>query len=88
MAAGLYAKLRRGRTDGWPGEVALKVAIDAGKCAAHGRCHYLYPEIFVAGPDGKGLVAEGRADVAPDDEIDVEAAANACPTGAILISYD
>ena len=60
----------------------MRVTVDEGTCQHHGQCMIECPQVFnLVGPD------ELRYDPHPDDSLrdDVEAAADACPTGSITI---
>jgi ferredoxin len=60
----------------------MRVVVDEGTCQHHGQCMIECPEVFQ-------LVSSERLEcVAEPDEAlrdDVEAAADACPTGSITV---
>ncbi len=64
----------------------MKVCIDKSRCTSQKRCFNAYPDLFEEDAEGKGQV---RIDVnlSEEDEVDAEASANACPSGAITIEY-
>ena len=61
------------------------IAIDAVKCAGHGRCYAVAPGLL--SDDDEGFVAErGRSWELTADQVDAaRAAADACPEGAIAV---
>jgi ferredoxin len=62
----------------------VRAAVDADRCAGHGVCVGLCPEVFDLADDGYAFV---RLDeVPPDAEQAAQAAADQCPTGAISIA--
>lgn len=65
----------------------MKIYIDESKCQAHKRCFNLQPHLFEEGADEKGQVRAEVGILSEDDEVDAQTAANACPSGAIVIEY-
>ena len=65
----------------------MKIYIDESKCQSHKRCFNLQPHLFGEGADEKGQVLVGVGILSEDDEVDAQPAANACPSGAIVIEY-
>jgi ferredoxin len=66
----------------------MKVTLDTNLCQSQGRCYNSFPDIFERSASGKGALI---ATVDVDDEdirFDLQAAANLCPRGAILIEDD
>lgn len=57
-----------------------KVAVDLDYCQAHGRCYALFPQLFTADDEGRGVVLGGGA--IPDD-VDISEVTAACPEAAI-----
>lgn len=63
----------------------MRLTIDPTLCKAEGRCYRSYPDLFLRGQDGKGIV-DIRSKQDPEDiQLDAQAAANLCPRGAILL---
>jgi len=65
----------------------MKISVDKKKCSSQQRCLHLYPSLFEEGEHGKARVRIDVKVLTEDDEIDAQAAANACPSGAIEIEY-
>jgi ferredoxin len=63
----------------------MKIIIDSGLCAGHGRCFDLAPGLFVDDDDGFGQV-RGDGTVAPEHEEAARRAVRACPERAITLS--
>ena len=62
----------------------MRVSVDEGLCAATGQCEMICPEVFEV-----DLVAEVRDEhPGPSLRERVREAADACPTGAILLDPD
>lgn len=62
----------------------MRVTVDEEQCAATGQCELICPEVFEV-----DLVSEIKiATPEPVLHQRVRQAADACPTGAILLSYD
>jgi ferredoxin len=59
----------------------MRVSVDEGLCAATGQCEMICPEVFEV-----DLVSEVKEEH-PDPSLDqrVREAADACPTGAIIV---
>jgi ferredoxin len=65
------------------GNSAVRISIDYGICAGHGRCFMLAPALFEADDDGRGVVLE--QDVPKDLEDLAQESSYSCPEQAILI---
>jgi ferredoxin len=63
----------------------MRVEIDKGKCAGHGRCNAVAPALFTL--DDEGHVATSSFDATPEQEDDAEFAADSCPESVITIVY-
>ncbi|MEM9607801.1 MAG: ferredoxin [Actinomycetota bacterium] len=62
----------------------MKIEIDFDKCIGIGSCEAVLPEVFEVSDSGQVVVLEPEPGA--DDHDKVEAAAAACPTGAISLS--
>ena len=66
----------------------MKVTLDTTLCQSQGRCYNSFPDLFERSESGKGALIS-TVDVSDDDvRFDLQAAANLCPRGAILIEED
>lgn len=66
--------------------MTVKVSIDQRKCMASGRCIDILPKVFRQGEDG---LAELTGNAPTNNDLDMlQAAAAACPSGAISIEED
>lgn len=61
------------------------VHIDRERCAGHGRCYFLAPELFEPDEVGDGQVVNGGV-VPPDLEAKARLAVANCPEAAITMS--
>lgn len=62
----------------------MRVAVDRDRCAGHGRCYLLAPELFTDDDIGYGQVV-GDGEV-PEGRRDLAARAVAgCPEGAVVV---
>ncbi len=59
----------------------MKVSVDEDRCAGHGMCLTLCPEVFDLTDDGWAVAAEG--DVPAEHEAAVQEAIQCCPENAI-----
>jgi ferredoxin len=64
----------------------MQVAVDSDRCAGHGVCFGLCPQVFDLGDDGFAVVVVD--DVPPEHEEAVRNAVRQCPERAISISGD
>jgi ferredoxin len=62
-------------------DVVLHVDIDRGRCAGHGRCYVLAPDVFE--PDDEGYAVP--IDPAPRDHLAVRKAERNCPEQAVIV---
>jgi ferredoxin len=63
---------------------AVRVVIDPERCAGHGRCYALAPDVFTDDERGYGqVVADGA--VAPDQLDVARRAVGGCPEAAISL---
>ena len=62
----------------------MKVAVDVDRCAGHGVCWSLCPEVFTLTDDGYSVVQVSEVPV--EFEEAVRAAVNQCPARAITTS--
>jgi ferredoxin len=70
-----------------PGDVLMKIAVDADKCQGHARCYGLSPELFSVDDYGQSSV-NGDGTVPPELETKAELAIANCPEYAIKIIDD
>jgi ferredoxin len=61
----------------------VKVRLDTSRCAGHGRCYVLAPELFDSSDEGYGQV--GDEDVRPGLEAQARRAEQNCPEQAITL---
>ncbi len=59
----------------------MKVTVDEDRCAGHGMCLTLCPEVFELSDDGWAVAAAG--DVPAEHEAAVQEAIDCCPENAI-----
>ncbi len=64
----------------------MKVRVDLGVCAGHGRCYELAPDVFEE--DVRGYCQLLREDVPPELEAQARRGEANCPEGAIHIDED
>lgn len=64
----------------------MRVTVDDDRCAGHGVCWSLCPEVFQLSDDGYSVVQV--PEVPPEHEGAVRAAVNQCPERAISISQE
>ncbi len=62
---------------------ACRVVVDMGKCSGLGICEAESPDFFEIGDDGQLMVLS--YDVSAERRAEVEQAARACPTQAIVV---
>ena len=62
----------------------FKIDIDRDRCAGHGRCYGLAPELFE--PDDDGFAVVLQAHVAAKFEGAVTRAKRNCPEGAVVVT--
>ena len=62
----------------------MRIVIDAERCAGHGRCYDLAPELCTDDEAGHGVV-RGDGEVAPDQLAAAERVVRACPERAISL---
>jgi ferredoxin len=65
----------------------VRVVIDGERCAGHGRCYVIAPELFTDDERGYGATA-GDGAVTPDQADLARRAVAACPERAISIVED
>jgi ferredoxin len=65
----------------------VKLQIDTARCAGHGRCYTLVPELFEDDEQGFGVV-RGTGVLTSDDVAAAERAVGACPEQAIGLERD
>jgi ferredoxin len=61
----------------------MKVSIDDDRCAGHGVCCALCPQVFVLTDAGYAIVADPGADIPAEHEGAVRQAIASCPEAAI-----
>jgi ferredoxin len=61
----------------------MRIVLDRAKCIGIGICESLAPEVFEVNDDGDLIVL--HAEVPASAEADVAAAAEGCPTRALLL---
>jgi ferredoxin len=61
----------------------MRIHIDAGTCAGHGRCYELSPALFTDDEYGYGQVVSGE--IGPEQLADARRAVTACPEQAISL---
>jgi ferredoxin len=60
----------------------MKINVDRTKCSGIGLCEAMSPDVFVV--DQAGVLQFGQGDDVADDVLDeIDAAVQACPTGAL-----
>ncbi|OZE93088.1 ferredoxin [Rhodococcus sp. 15-2388-1-1a] len=62
---------------------ACRVVVDMGKCSGLGICEAEAPDFFEIGADGQLMVLS--YEVSAERRAEVEVAARACPTQAIVV---
>jgi ferredoxin len=62
----------------------MRIFLDAGKCAGHGRCYNVAPDLFEDDERGYGRVI-GDGDVSDEHGDDARRALESCPERAISI---
>ena len=64
----------------------MKASIDVDRCIGAGNCAEICPEVFELRDDGLAHVINGDPD--PSLYPSMEEAAEACPTGAVILAED
>ena len=64
---------------------AMKVRIDSGLCAGHGRCWTLAGDVYAADDDGFAQPQDEAIEVSPTSAERATRGAKGCPEGAIQI---
>jgi ferredoxin len=63
----------------------MRVTVDRNRCAGHGRCYMVAPDVFTDDEDGYGRPAlEGE--LAPEAVTSAHRAVGSCPEQAIAIT--
>jgi ferredoxin len=66
----------------------MKLAVDGGKCAGHGRCYAMAPGLLQADDEGFVTLRGSAVDLPPGSAADARKAAEWCPEGAITLTDD
>jgi ferredoxin len=62
--------------------IAVDISVDTTKCAGHGRCYTLAPDLFDMDDDGRGVA--DHVPVPPGQEAHAEDALLNCPERAVI----